>query len=316
MRPLVLIVLAALITASPAVAQARRTEPQPTQPLQQTSPQTARQALLEMFIQPKPGALEKHLLDITRKMVMRGADPGKSDVLRAFIGFSAGFTANQKRFEKFDAGPILFSMEPAGVQQRIEVLVDSDDLLGDRDVIGLSLLIYKNGLEQPLPVLPEFMFTMEREQEIWKLDEIAVTLRMPLGNVDFLKGLKKMQNDTSETIAVASLRTLNRAETSYARTYTGYGFSCKISDLAETKDKAGPQPAMLNDPALATGSKGGYKFLISGCGSQPITRYQVAAVPEDSDVGLKAFCSDESGIVRSSADGTAASCLSVGVPVE
>lgn len=90
-------------------------------------PQTARQALIEMFIAAKPGALEKHLPDITRKTLMSGGDPMKSDVLREFVTFSAGFTANQKHFETFDDGPLLLSMEPVPGAEKLEIAVERDD---------------------------------------------------------------------------------------------------------------------------------------------------------------------------------------------
>ncbi len=169
------------------------------------SPQTARQALLEMFIAPKPGALERHLPEITRKTLMSGGDPTKSDVLREFVSFSAGFTANQKNLSTFDDGPILFAMEPAGQQEKLEILVERDDLMGDAEEIELSPRVYKEGMLQSLPVLPRFLFSMKQEKEIWKLNEIAVTLRIPLGDEDYLHGLKKRQDDDAENSAIADV---------------------------------------------------------------------------------------------------------------
>jgi len=296
-------------------AQASQTQaPQPQ--AMPAPPQTARQALLEMFIAPKPGALEKHLPEITRKTLMSGGDPMKSDVLREFVNFSAGFTANQKSLSTFDEGPILFAMEPAGQQEKLEVLVERDDLMGEVDEIELSPRVYKEGALQSLPVVPRFTFSMKQEKEIWKLNEIAVTLRIPLADEDYLNGLKKRQDQAMEPMAVGSIRTINTAEITYAASYPDRGFTCNLAELGGAGGEPTPEHAMLIDDTLASGEKGGYKFSISGCDAHPAARYQVTAVPSDSDSGLRAFCSDESAVVKYDADGKAATCLTAGVPLQ
>ncbi len=288
------------------------------QPQPQAPPQTARQALLEMFIAPKPGALEKHLPDVTRKALLHGGDVSSSDFLREIVNFSTGLTANQKHFETFDAGPILFSMEPAQQQQKIEILVERDDLMGDVDEIELSARLYLQGELQSLPVVPRFTFLMKQENEVWKLTEMAVTLRAPLGDVEYLKGLQKEQNKRSESISVANLRTLNTAEISYAATYSDRGFTCKLAELGGSSAGNEPRPeqAMLIDDVLASGQKNGYIFSISGCDARPASKYQATAVPVGPESGMRAFCSNESAVLRYAADGKAATCLSAGVPLE
>jgi hypothetical protein len=73
---------------------------------------------------------------------------------------------------------------------------------------------------------------------------------------------------------------------------------------------------MLINPRLASGRKNGYVFALSGCNGTPASRYSVAAVPADPSSGTRAFCSDESAVIRFSADGKANSCLSVGKPLQ
>ena len=288
-----------------------------SQPQPQAPPQTARQALLEMFINPRPGALERHLPDVTRKALLHGGDAASSDFLRPIVNFSAGLTANQKHFETFDVGPILFSMEPAQQDKKIEIMVERDDLLGDVDEIELSGRLYKAGGLQPLPVWPSFTFLMKQENDIWKLAEMAVTLRVPFGNVEFLQGLQKTQNQSLESAAVGNLRTLNTAEVTYRATYPDRGFTCKLAELGGVNP--GPQPnsdhAMLIDDPLATGQKGGYVFSIGGCDARPASRYQATAVPQNPESGMRAFCSDQSALIRYAADGKPATCLSAGVPL-
>jgi len=73
---------------------------------------------------------------------------------------------------------------------------------------------------------------------------------------------------------------------------------------------------MLIDDALASGNRSGYVFAITGCDVPPASRYRTTAIPADPDSEMRAFCSDESGVIRYSTDGKAASCLSEGVPLE
>jgi hypothetical protein len=74
--------------------------------------------------------------------------------------------------------------------------------------------------------------------------------------------------------------------------------------------------AMLIDPRLASGKKNGYVFALSGCDGTPASRYSITAVPADPSSGTRAFCSDESAVIRVSADGKANSCLNLGKPLQ
>jgi hypothetical protein len=73
---------------------------------------------------------------------------------------------------------------------------------------------------------------------------------------------------------------------------------------------------MLIDPRLAGGKKNGYFFALSGCDGSPASRYSVTAVPADPTSATRAFCSDESAVIRFSADGKAESCLTMGKPLQ
>ena len=282
------------------------------QPQGQAPPQTARQALLEMFIKPKPGDLEKHLPDLTLKLLAGGKQAPNSEILQQFVNFSAGLTANQKSFESFDSGPILFSMEPAPGGKKIEVMVERDDLVGEADEIELSLHLYANGRQEALPIVPRFTFAMKQENDVWKLHEMAVTLRVPLGDADYLKGLQSLQNKALERAATGNLIFIQMAEAAYAKQFPERGYTCKLADLAGEASGKTTGAAKLIESDLAQGEKGGYVFAIAGCQPNPSSTYQVSAVPADKDSNLRAFCSDESGHVRYATDGKAATCLSQG----
>jgi type IV pilus assembly protein PilA len=307
MRPICLILLLAL-------AGIHRTE---AQAVPQPPPQTARQALLEMLTGKTPGAFEKHLTEATRKALLRG-DSSNSPILQGFSAFSVGLAANSKHLLTFESGSLLLSMEENNGRQKLEIAVERDDLLGDADEIELSLRSYKEGVLEPLPVVPRLTFSMKQEKEIWKLNEITLALRVPLGDAEFLKGLQKSQNGALESSAVGSLRTLNTAEVSYAASFPERGYTCKLSELGGFSTGSGPKPehAMLIDDTLASGKKSGYVFAISGCDVRPASKYQTTAVPADPESGMRAFCSDESAVLRYAADGKAATCLSEGMPLQ
>jgi hypothetical protein len=120
----------------------------------------------------------------------------------------------------------------------------------------------------------------------------------------------------NESAATGGIRTLNTAEVSYAATYGR--FTCTLSDLGGMGAGGGPteRQAMLIDPRLAGGKKNGYIFALSGCSGNPASRYNVSAVPADPSSGARAFCSDESAVVRFSPDGKADSCLASGKPLQ
>jgi hypothetical protein len=122
----------------------------------------------------------------------------------------------------------------------------------------------------------------------------------------------------NETTAVNGVRLLNTAEVTYAAAYPGHGFTCSLSDLGGMGGGGGvnEHQAMLIDPRLAHGKKNGYVFTMSGCDGSPASKYFISAAPADSDSGTRAFCSDESGVIRFSEDGKTASCLTAGKPLQ
>src|SRR5689334_7719261 len=76
----------------------------------QPLPQTARQALIEMFF-GKPGSFEKHLPEVT-KAAIRNANPASgTSMLQAFSMMSSQLAAGGQRSQTFDAGPILLAFE-------------------------------------------------------------------------------------------------------------------------------------------------------------------------------------------------------------
>lgn len=112
----------------------------------------------------------------------------------------------------------------------------------------------------------------------------------------------------NEASAVASVRTLVTVETSYSGNHANTGFTCSLSDLAQDQ---------LISPPLAGGTSRGYAFELSNC--TPATdgganiKFQVVAYPQTPNTtGKRAFCSDESGVIKVDANGSAQGCLENG----
>lgn len=115
---------------------------------------------------------------------------------------------------------------------------------------------------------------------------------------------------------VTAMRSIVTAESSYSRTYSAAGFTCTLSDL---DGFGGGEPnehqAMLIGSSLASGRKFGYVFTLSGCAGTPASSFHLAATPVGDSLGRRAFCADQSGAIRYSADGNPATCIASGLPV-
>ena len=95
------------------------------------------------------------------------------------------------------------------------------------------------------------------------------------------------------------------------------GYTCTLSDLdGFGAAEANEHQAMLISSGLASGKQHGYAFSLSGCAGQPSAGFHLTASPIGDSFGRRAFCADQSGAIRSSADGNAATCLSNGTPVQ
>jgi type IV pilus assembly protein PilA len=275
--------------------------------------QTARQALLEMLFGKAPDTFVKHLPDVTRQALIHQTDSPAASWALPLSMLTQQISGRGGHVQTFDAGPTLLSVENPKQQDKFEIVVERDDLHGEENQIELSFRSSHNGETQALPVLPRLILSMKQEKAIWKLNEVTLAVRVPLSDPDFLKGLQKMQNDSNESSAVASVRTLFTAETAYATSYPEQGYTCKLHELGGVgKGQPTPHSAMLIDFGLTQGQRKGYQFAIAGCDGVPSNRFRVTAAPLDSDSGMRAFCTDESGVLRFAADGSPRTCLSSG----
>jgi type II secretory pathway pseudopilin PulG len=110
----------------------------------------------------------------------------------------------------------------------------------------------------------------------------------------------------NEATAVASVRELVSAEISYQATHQEAGFTCSFSDLSGQLDSK-----------LTSGFKNGYAFFLQNCTAEndggPISKFQITAIPKVPNAsGRRAFCTDQSAVVRLDADGSGENCLDHG----
>lgn len=303
-----------------------------------TSPQTARQALLEMFFSKTPGTLVKHLPMATLAALQKS---GAMTNLQQYSLLASQLQTQGQNYQTFETGAVLLSGEDPKTGQKIEVMVENDALRGEQDDIELSFQTYKNGQAQRTPFMPRMILSMKQEAHVWKLNEVSVTIRLPLADPDLLKAFtENMKARESASIAptpisatphpavttspagtdaqvTAAMRTILTAEVTYATNYPRVGFTCSLSDL---DGFGGGEPnehqAMLINSGLASGKRYGFLFTLSSCVGAPAASFRLSAAPNANTFGRKTFCADQSGAIRSSEDGNPAACFASGAPVQ
>jgi hypothetical protein len=302
------------------------------------APQSARQALIEMFFSSTPGTMEKHLPEVTRT-ALKNAQPGSgASMLNAFTTLAGTMHSRGQQWQTFESGSTLVSFEDPQQHSKLEIIVERDELQADEDRIELAFHAYKDGETQTAGMKPLFTFTMKQETGVWRLNQITVTLSVSLTDPELLKAMTAPLRPTlsnvdqtrvqpasnwsamragNEASAVSEIRTLMSAQTSYAALYPTRGYTCSLSDLGGMggTDRNEHQ-AMLIDPRMASGKKNDYRFAFSGCDGSPASKFNVTATPSESGMGMRIFCSDQSGVIRVSSDPNPTSCLASGQPLQ
>jgi hypothetical protein len=286
-----------------------------------------------MFFSKTPGTFARHLPAATLNTL---ASSGALTTMQQYSVLASQVQAQGKSFEFFDTGSLLLVVNDPQSGQKFEVKVDNDALRGDEDNIDVSFQTYKDKQAQKTPFLPRMTFAMKMESGIWKLNEIQLTVRVPLADPDFLKGMSEAMkgraaaatsirsvNQTSTTTfgsdasILAAMQSILQAEKTYSTTYGAVGYTCTLSDLDGFGGGApNEHQAMLIPSGLASGKKYGYIFTLSACTGSPAANFRLVATPAVNNPGLQTLCSDQLGVIRSSADTNPASCVASGVPVQ
>lgn len=122
----------------------------------------------------------------------------------------------------------------------------------------------------------------------------------------------------NEAAAVASMKTIQTAETLYATQYPDEGYSPSLAWMGPNGsdcENPGPRGAcIIMDETLASGFKSGYIFDLVGDGQRPSANYTLTATPQSTGFsGGCSFTSGQSGeIVRSSPDGSSQGRIAMG----
>jgi hypothetical protein len=286
----VMILLADLVLSSTARAQ--------TSAPGQESEQTARQALIEMFLGKGENDFVKHLPDETRRVLIRkGETPETSNILKvAMIGKE--LSAQNGKLETFDTGSTLLVSEDVKANEKVEITVEHDILTGENDEIELSVQYYKDHQLVSLPVVPRFTFTFHQEKEIWRLVEVTAAAHVPLTDPDYLKGLRKEQDESLESQAKWRVNAIMSAEASYNGKHPDLGYNCSLQTLFARDPDATPENGGPFDPGQGNPEWNGYRFAITDCEGMPPSKYRVTATPNDPDADLKTFCADQTGNMK------------------
>jgi type IV pilus assembly protein PilA len=115
----------------------------------------------------------------------------------------------------------------------------------------------------------------------------------------------------NEAAAVASVKTIQTAETLYANTYPDVGYAGSLPNLgshgSSCERPTSTSACIIMDEALTSGLKSGYIFELVNDGNKPALNYNVTATPESSGTGRCAISSNSGGQIRFSTPGADAS---------
>jgi type IV pilus assembly protein PilA len=123
----------------------------------------------------------------------------------------------------------------------------------------------------------------------------------------------------NEASAVHLVREINTAEITYNLTYPAAGYTCTLSNLGGSEPASpSPERALLLNDSSASGTKYGYRFVVQNCVrlEKGEGKYQIVAYPVSrNQSGVRAFCSDETGIIRFDPNASPDDCLANGEPL-
>ena len=120
-----------------------------------------------------------------------------------------------------------------------------------------------------------------------------------------IPNLLRARMAANESSAVASVRSVVVAEVSYSSAHSDRGYTCFLSDLAGDRLISGD---------LVNGQQNGYVFELLNCSPETPgganVKFQIIAHPlTPNATGVRAFCSDESNVVKTDPAGSAQECL-------
>jgi prepilin-type N-terminal cleavage/methylation domain-containing protein len=156
-----------------------------------------------------------------------------------------------------------------------------------------------------------------RKQKGFSLIELLIVVAIILIIAAIaIPNLLRSRIAANEASAVGSIRTINTAQVTYSSSYPDCGFTTLTNLGGSGGNTTG---AGLIDSVLSNGLKSGYSFDSTpsggagtcGAGSgTPNSTYTVVGQPQNAQTGQRYFFSDQSGVIRYTTDGTAATASS------
>jgi prepilin-type N-terminal cleavage/methylation domain-containing protein len=133
---------------------------------------------------------------------------------------------------------------------------------------------------------------------------VAIILIIASIAIPSLIGARRSANEAS---AATSIRTINSAQISYNSAYPTVGFAGTLAVLGGGAClPPSSTSACLIDSQIASGTKNGYTFTLTGASGVPAATYQVIASPTvPNQTGVRYYCSFADGVLRASASAIA-----------
>ena len=122
-----------------------------------------------------------------------------------------------------------------------------------------------------------------------------------------------MRQRANEASSIGEIDTIIKLQRSYAASHPASGYSCELSRLRSTPAASEYDPESFLDK----GERLGYRYALV-CRAEPdgrVLHFSVTAVPikpKETRYRYRAFCADDSGVIRYDADGSGDTCLANG----